>query len=120
MADYECRLDAVGFPEPQTSLWHDRPREFVRMASILQQRYLALKKTQKALKTGTGSGGAAELEKRIRDLEKRLSTTEASLKKSQASAAEVRATANRTDRRLNKLLGLPLGVKRMLGRRRSR
>ena len=120
LADYNRRLDAVEFPEPQTSLWQDTPPEFVRMASVLQQRYLALKKTQKALKTGTGSGGAAELEKRIRNLEKRLSTTEASLKRSQASAAEVRATANRTDRRLNKLLGLPLGVKRMLGRRRSR
>jgi len=120
LVDYGRRLDAVDFPEPQTSLWHDRPPEFVRMASVLQQRYLALKKTQKGLKAGTGPSAADEVEKRIRDLERRLSMTEAALKRSQASVANVRATANRTDRRLNKLLGIPLGVKNMIGRRRPK
>ena len=120
MVDYGRRLDAVDFPEPQTSLWHDRPPEFVRMASVLQQRYLALKKTQKGLKAGTGPSAADEVEKRIGDLERRLSMTEAALKRSQASVANVRATANRADRKLNKLLGIPLGVKNMIGRRRPK
>ena len=90
------------------------------MASVLQQRYLALKKTQKGLKSGAGTVGVGELERRIRDLEKRLSTAEAALKKSQASAAEIRATANLNERRLNKLLKVPLGVKKFLGGRRSK
>lgn len=120
LEDYNRKLQALDFPRPQTSLWHDRPAEFVRMASVLQQRYLALKKTQKGLKSGAGTVGVGELERRIRDLEKRLSTAEAALKKSQASAAEIRATANLNERRLNKLLEVPLGVKKFLGGRRSK
>src|SRR5699024_553214 len=120
LVDYRRRLDAVDFPEPQTSLWHDRPPEFVRMASVLQQRYLALKKTKKGLNVVHGPSVADNVEKRNRDLERRMSTTQAALKRSQASVANVRATANRTDRRLNKLLGIPLGVKNMIGRRRPK
>lgn len=120
LAEYGRRLDAVEFPPPQTSLWHDVPPEFVRMTSVLQQRYLALKKAQKGLKSGSGSGVSGEAENRIRDVEKRLSKAEDALKKSQSSVAHVRETANRADQRLSKLLGLPLGVKRILGRQRPR
>src|SRR5699024_3368651 len=121
LADYDRRIGAMDFPEPQTSLWHASPPEFVRMASVLQQRHLALKKAQKGMKASAGSSiNGGEAESRIRDLEKRLSKAEDALSKSRSSIARVRETANRADRRLNKLLGLPLGLKRMLGRQRPK
>lgn len=122
--NYKRRLEDLDYPEPQTSLWHDRPPEFVRMTAVLQQRYLALKKGQKGLKANTMPpqvlGGSGEAETRIRDLEQRLAKTEAELRKTQSTTASVSATAGRTEQRLNKLLGLPLRVKKFFGGRKTK
>lgn len=124
LEDYERRLTDMDYPEPQTSLWHDRPPEFARMAAVLQQRYLALKKARKGLKTNAlpsqGLGDSDDAEKRLRDLEQRLAKTEAELRKTQSTAASVRATAGRTEQRLNKLLGVPLSMKKLFRGRKSR
>ncbi|WP_350269472.1 polysaccharide pyruvyl transferase family protein [Brevibacterium sp. CBA3109] len=116
LADYEDRLASTNYPDPQTSLWHDVPPEYVRMASKLQDRYLALKKAQKAIK----ANGAAKLpENKLREVESRLDKAEAALGRTQSSVKSVRVTADRADRRVDKMMKVPLGLKKMLRSRRS-
>ena len=120
LTDYEQRLTEVDFPEPQTSLWHDRPPEFVRMAAVLQQRHLALKKSQKALKASGKSLDGHMVETRVREMEKKLAKVESDLQKAQTSARTTRTIADRADRRLNRLLGIPRKAKNLFGGRKMR
>src|SRR5699024_8108945 len=107
LTDYEQRLTKVDFPEPQPSLWHERPPEVVSMAAVLQQRHLALKKSQKALKASGKSLDGHMVETRVREMEKKLAKVESDLQKAQTSARTTRTIADRADRRLNRLLGIP-------------
>lgn len=110
LADYEQRLSSIDYPGPQTSLWHDVPPEFVRMASMLQNRYLTLKKAQKAVKA---SGGAVLSDDRLREVENRLAKAEAGLGETQNTVRSVRSTADRADRRVDKMMKVPLGLKKL-------
>lgn len=114
LADYEHRSSSIDYPEPQTSLWHDVPPEFVRMASMLQNRYLALKKVQKAV---SASGGAELSEGRLHEVESRLAKAEVALGKTQNTVRSVRSTADRADRRVDKMMKVPLGLKKLFRRR---
>lgn len=114
LADYEHRTSTIDYPDPQTSLWHDVPPEFVRMASMLQNRYLALKKVQKEVRV---SGGAELSEGRLHEVESRLAKVEVALGKIQNTVRSVRSTADRADRRVDKMMKVPLGLKKLFHRR---
>lgn len=116
LAEYENHLSSISYPDPQTSLWHEAPPEFVRMTSILQSRYLALKKSQKAIRA---SGGTELSENRLREVESRLAKAEAALGRTQSSVKSVRVTADRVDRRVDKMMKVPLGLKKLLRGRRD-
>lgn len=118
LADYEAGLAAVDFPSPQTSLWLDSRPEFVRMTSVLQQRYQTLKKGQKTMKPrGDSASDSGGFEKRIYELEKRLATAEAKVQAMQASGKDIRGKAAKSEGKLRKLLNLSAGARNFLFRR---
>ena len=124
LAEYEGRIDATEYPAPQKSIWCDIPPEFARMASVLQERYLALKKAQKAQKAGAKASSSddqtAWILERLETAEKRLTKSEATLEATRGKLKTVSTKADRADGRISKLLRLPLGVKNVLNKRNNR
>lgn len=115
---YEKQLSATRFPDPQKPLWSDAPSEFVRMTAVLRQYRTAFKKAGKNSSLAAGSDYAemqiASMRARLESAEKRVEQIEAKLAKTQSKLAEVRNKASRVDARLEKLLRIPLGMKRVL------